>query len=419
MVDSPSQSGRRLVVSFQLLRKSRDGPAVQNPVIVSACRTPIGKFGKSLVGVRAPLLGASVVQEAIARAGIKPKDVGEVIMGNVISAGLGQNVARQVAIYSGVPVQVGSFSVNKVCGSGMKSVMLGAQAIKAEDQDIVVAGGTENMSDSPYLARKMRWGIRYGDAKLEDAMIVDGLWDVYNDFHMGVTGERIAKKFGVTRKEADNYAFESHMKAAKAQKAGRFAEEIVPVAVGKGKEKTTFASDECVRFDTNLEELAKLKPAFAPDGILTAGNSSALSDGASALVVASEKTAKERKLKPLVRIVGYATGGCKPEDVMEAPIPTVKALMKKTGFSIDDFDLVEYNEAYSTSSIVVRDELGIPEERLNVSGGAIALGHPLGCSGARILTTLIHEMMRTGKRRGLATLCMGGGNALAMVIEHC
>ncbi len=392
---------------------------MQNPVIVSACRTPIGKFGKSLVGVHASRLGASVVREAVARAGIKPKDVGEVIIGNVISAGLGQNVARQAAIYAGVPFQVGSFSVNKVCGSGMKSVMLAAQAIKAEDQEIVLAGGTESMSDAPYLVRQMRWGNRYGDAKLEDAMIVDGLWDVYNEFHMGMTGERIAKKYGVTRRQADEYAFESHMKGAKAQKAGRFAEEIVPVEVEREGESKSFASDECIRFDTNLEKLAKLKPAFAPDGILTAGNSSQLSDGASALVVTSEKEAKRRKLRPLVRIVAYAAGGSKPEDVMEAPIPTVKALMKRTGFSIDDFDLVEYNEAYSTSSIVVRDELGIPEEKFNVNGGAVALGHPIGCSGARILTTLIYEMMRTGKRRGLATLCMGGGNALAMVIERC
>jgi acetyl-CoA C-acetyltransferase len=392
---------------------------VQNPVIVSACRTPIGKFGKSLVGVHASRLGATVVREAVARAGIKPKDVGEVIIGNVISAGLGQNVARQAAIYAGIPVQVGSISVNKVCGSGMKSVMLAAQAIKAEDQEIVLAGGTENMSDAPYLVRELRWGNRYGDTKLEDSMIVDGLWDVYNDFHMGMTGERIAKKYGVTRRQADEYAFESHMKAAKAQKAGRFAEEIVPVEVESQGQKATFASDECIRFDTNLEKLSKLKPAFAPNGILTAGNSSQLSDGASALVVTSERAAKRRKLKPLVRVVAYAAGGSKPEDVMEAPIPTVKSLLKKTGFSVEDFELVEYNEAYSASSIVVRDELGIPEEKFNVNGGAVALGHPIGCSGARILTTLIYEMVRTGKNRGLATLCMGGGNALAMVIERC
>jgi len=392
---------------------------VQTPVIVSACRTPIGKFGKSLVGVHASRLGAVVVREAVARAGVKPKDVGEVIIGNVISAGLGQNVARQVAIYAGVPVQVGSMSVNMVCGSGMKAVMLAAQAIRAEDQEIVLAGGTENMSDSPYLVRKLRWGNRYGDAKLEDSMIVDGLWDVYNGFHMGMTGERIAKKYGVTRRQADEYAFESQMKAAKAHKAGKFAEETVPVEVEDGAEPTRFASDECIRSDTTLEKLAKLKPAFAPNGILTAGNSSQLSDGASAVVVVSEEAAQRRRLKPLARIVAYGAGGARPEDVMEAPIPTVKALLKKTGFSIDDFDLVEYNEAYSASSIVVRDELGIPEEKFNVNGGAVALGHPIGCSGARILTTLIYEMTRTGKKRGLATLCMGGGNALAMIIERC
>lgn len=392
---------------------------METPVIVSACRTPIGKFGKSLVDVHASRLGAAVVREAIARAGIKPRDVDEVFMGNVISAGLGQNVARQVAIYSGVPVQVGSVSVNMVCGSGMKAVMMAAQAIKAGDEELAVAGGTENMSAAPYLVRRMRWGNRYGDAKLEDAMISDGLWDVYNEFHMGMTGERIAKKYGVTRRQADEYAFESHMKAAKAQKAGRFAEETVPVEVDSGGEETRFASDECIRFDTTLEKLAKLKPVFAPQGILTAGNSSQLSDGASALVVTNERAAKRRKLRPLMRIVGYAAGGSKPEDVMEAPISTVKALFKKTGFAIDDMDIVEYNEAYSTSSIVVRDELGVPEEKFNVNGGAVALGHPIGCSGARILTTLTYEMMRTGKKRGLATLCMGGGNALAMVIERC
>jgi len=391
---------------------------VKTPVIVSACRTPVGKFGRSLVGVHASRLGAAVVKEAIARAGLKPKDVGEVIIGNVISAGLGQNVARQVSIYAGVPVQVGSMSANMVCGSGMKSVMLAAQAIKAEDQEFVVAGGTENMSDSPYLVRQMRWGNRYGDTKLEDAMIVDGLWDVYNHFHMGMTGERIARKFGVTRKQADDYAYESHTRAAKAQKAGRFDDEIVPVEVERDGKKTRFALDECIRADTTMEKLARLRPAFAPDGILTAGNSSQLSDGASALVVTSEDTAKRMRLRPLAEVVAYAAGGAKPEDVMEAPIPTVKALLRKTGLSIDDIDLVEYNEAYSASSIVVRDELGVPEEKFNVNGGAVALGHPIGCSGARILTTLIYELKRTGKKRGLATLCLGGGNALAMIIER-
>jgi acetyl-CoA C-acetyltransferase len=390
---------------------------LQTPVIVSACRTPIGKFGKSLVGVGAARLGAAVVKEAVSRAGIKPKDVGDVIIGNVISAGLGQNVARQAAIYAGIPVDVGSISVNMVCGSGMRSTMLAAQAIRAGDQEVVVAGGTENMSNAPYLAREMRWGRRYGDAKLEDAILLDGLWDVYNEFQMGMTGERIAKKYGVTRKHADEYAYESHMKAAKAQRAGRFREEIVPVEFDRDGLKEAFVRDECIRPDTTIEKLSRLKPAFAADGVLTAGNSSQLSDGASALVLTSEEAAKKMRLKPLARVVAYGTGGTKPEDVMEAPIPTVRALLKKTGLSIDDIDLVEHNEAYSTASIVVREKLGIPEERFNVNGGAVALGHPLGCSGARILTTLIYELKRRGKRRGLATLCMGGGNGLAIVIE--
>jgi len=379
----------------------------------------VGKFGKSLVGVGAARLGAAVVKEAVERAGIKPKDVGEVILGNVISAGLGQNVARQAAIYAGIPVHVGSLSTNMVCGSGMKSVMLAAQAIRAGDQEFVVAGGTENMSRAPYLARDVRWGRRYGDAKLEDAILLDGLWDVYNEFQMGMTGERIAKKYGVTRKQADEYAYESHMKAAKAQRAGRFRDEIVPVKAEREGREEPFALDECIRADTTIDKLSRLKPAFAPNGILTAGNSSQLSDGASALVVASEEAAKRMKLEPLARVVAYETGGTRPEDVMEAPIPTVKALLKKTGLSIGDVDLLEHNEAYSTASIVVREKLGVPEEKFNVNGGAVALGHPLGCSGARILTTLIYEMRRRGKRRGLATLCMGGGNALAMIIESC
>ena len=390
---------------------------MQNPVIVSACRTPIGKFGKGLVGVGAGKLGACAVKGAIARAGLEAEDVGEVIIGNVISAGLGQNIARQVAIYAGVPVQVGSFGVNMVCGSGMRSAMLAAQAIRAGDQHIVVAGGTENMSNAPYLAREMRWGKRYGDARLEDSILLDGLWDVYNEFQMGMTGERVATKYGVTRRQADEYAYESHMKAAKAQRAGRFMEEIVPVEVEREGGKEAFASDECIRADTTIEKLSRLKPAFTPRGILTAGNSSQISDGASALVLTSEQAAKKMRLRPLAEVVACATGGTKPEDVMEAPIATVRALLKKNGLSIDDIDLVEHNEAYSTASIVVRDALGVPEKKFNVNGGAVALGHPLGCSGARILTTLIHEMKRRKSRRGLATLCMGGGNGLAMLIE--
>lgn len=389
---------------------------METPVIVSACRTPIGKFGRSLVGVHASRLGAAVVREAIARAGIRPADVDEVMMGNVISAGLGQNVARQSAIYAGVPVSVGSMSVNKVCGSGLKSVILAAQSIKAGDNDLVVAGGTESMSNAPYLSRGSRWGTRYGDSKLEDAMLVDGLWDAYNDYQMGMTGERVAKKHGVTRSQADEYAYASHRRAARALREGRLSAETVPVETAAG---VKFEADECVRPDTSMEALSRLKPAFTPKGILTAGNSSQLSDGASALVVAGESEAERLGLKPLARVLAYETGGTRPEDVMEAPIPTVKSLLRRARVSMDEVDLVEHNEAYATASIVVRDSLEVPEGRFNVNGGAIALGHPLGCSGARILTTLVYEMSRAGKRRGLATLCMGGGNALAMLIERC
>jgi acetyl-CoA C-acetyltransferase len=388
------------------------------PVILSACRTPIGKFGKSLVRVSAARLGEVVVREAIARGGLQPGDIEEVIAGNVISAGAGQNLARQAAIYAGVPVTVGAFTINKVCGSGLKAVMLAAQAIKAGDADVLVAAGMESMSNAPYIVKDMRWGVKYGDSRLIDSMINDGLWDVYNNYHMGMTGERIAEKFHVSREEADRFSYSSQMKAADAQKEGRFADEIVGVRIdGGSKGAELLEQDECIRADTTVDGLAKLKPAFKPGGVLTAGNSSQLSDGASAVVVASEEKAERMKLRPLARVVGYHTGGTEPADIMEAPIPTVKALLEKTAMSVDEIDLFEHNEAYSVASIVVRDELGIPEEKFNVNGGAIALGHPIGASGARVLTTLIYELKRRGKKRGLATLCLGGGNAVAMIIE--
>jgi acetyl-CoA C-acetyltransferase len=389
-----------------------------DPVILAACRTAIGKFGRSLVGVSAPRLGSVVLREALGRAEVPARAVNEVIMGNVISAGLGQNPARQSAIHAGIPVSTGSLTVNKVCGSGLKAIMLAAQAIKAGDADMIVAGGMENMSNSPYLVRNLRWGLKYGDARLVDSMINDGLWDAYKDFHMGVTGERIAKKFGITRRQADEYSYESHMKAAAAQREGRFDKEIVKVEIKRESgEVDVFEEDECVRTDTTIEKLAKLKPVFKPDGILTAGNSSQLSDGASAVVVTSEEIASSRGLRPMARIVSYNTGGLKPEDVMEAPIPTVKALLRKTEMKIDDIDLFEHNEAYSTASIAVRQRLGVDAERFNVNGGAIALGHPIGCSGARVLTTLLFALAQRGKKRGLATLCLGGGNAVAMIVE--
>jgi acetyl-CoA C-acetyltransferase len=389
------------------------------PVILSACRTPIGKFGKSLVGVSAPRLGAVVIREALRRAKASPSRAEEVIMGNVISAGLGQNPARQAAIFGKVPYSAGALTVNKVCGSGLKAVMIAAQAVKAGDCDLVVAGGMESMSNAPYLVKNLRWGLKYGDARLMDSMILDGLWEVYNDYHMGITGELVAKRYGITRRDADEFACESHAKAARASKAGLFEEEKVTVDIERENGQTTrFNDDECVRPDTTMEKLAALKPVFKPGGILTAGNSSQLSDGAAAVVVASEEAADRLGVKPLARIVAYGMGGVEPSRVMEAPIPTTKAVLKKAGMSVSDIDFFEHNEAYATASIAVRNVLGVDESRFNVNGGAVALGHPIGCSGARVLATLIYQLKRSGKNNGLATLCLGGGNAVTMVIDR-
>jgi len=389
------------------------------PVIISACRTPIGKFGRSLVGVSAPKLGGLVIQEALKRGRVPADLVDEVIMGNVVSAGLGQNPARQAALNAGVPYGVGAFTVNKVCGSGLKAVMLAAQSVKAGDNDVVVAGGMESMSNAPYLVKGLRWGVKFGDAMLLDGMIVDGLWDAYHDFHMGVTGELVAKKFHIGRKEADEFAFRSHAKAAEATERGDFDREMVKVEIQKEEgDVVELAKDECIRADTTVERLAKLKPVFKAGGVLTAGNSSQLSDGASALVVASEEAADRMGVKPIARVEGYETGGLEPARVMEAPIPTTKALLRRLKMGVDQIDLFEHNEAYSTASIAVRKALGVEEERFNVSGGAVALGHPIGCSGARVLTTLIYGLHRTGGKTGLATLCLGGGNAVSMVVSR-
>jgi acetyl-CoA C-acetyltransferase len=388
------------------------------PVILSACRTPIGKFGKSLVGVSAPKLGALVIEEALKRAGVPGDQVDEVIMGNVVSAGLGQNPARQAAIQGGVPFGAGSVTVNKVCGSGLKAVMLAAQSIKAGDNEVVVAGGMESMSNSPYLAKGVRWGTRLGDARLLDAMIVDGLWDAYHNYHMGITGENIARRFKIGRREADEFSYLSHQKAAKASERGLFDAEIVRVKIEKeGGEVVEFAKDECIRKDTTVEILGRLKPVFKPGGVLTAGNSSQLSDGASALVVASEEAADRLGVRPMAKVLGYWTGGLEPGRVMEAPIPTTRALLRRMKMNIGDIDLVEHNEAYATASIAVRRALGVDDSRFNITGGAVALGHPIGCSGARILTTLIYGLKRERKEMGLATVCLGGGNAVSMIVE--
>ncbi|UCG69905.1 MAG: acetyl-CoA C-acetyltransferase [Thermoplasmata archaeon] len=391
---------------------------MKDVVIVGAARTAIGRFNGTLRDFSAPKLGAISIQEAMKRAGIQGDSVDEVIMGNVISAGLGQNPARQALIHAGLPPDIGAVTVNKVCGSGLKSVMMAASAVKAEDADLIVAGGMENMNLGPYLLDKARYGYRLGEGRLIDAMVFDGLWDIYNDFHMGITGEIIAEKFNVTREDADKLALRSHELAAKAISEGKFTEEIVPVSVPqRKKDPIEFDTDEGVRADSTLEKLANLKPAFKKDGLVTAGNASQISDGGAAVIVTSREKAEELGCKPMAKIIDYNTGGLAPELVMEAPIPTVRALMEKTGFGVDDIDLFEHNEAFASASVAVKKELAIPDEKFNVHGGAVALGHPIGCSGTRVLITLLYALKQRGLKRGLATLCLGGGNAVAMIVE--
>jgi acetyl-CoA C-acetyltransferase len=388
-------------------------------VIVSACRTPIGRFQGKLAGFRAPELGAIAIKEAVHRAGIKPEDVQEVIFGTVLQAGMGQNPARQAAIAAGIPVTVGSMTINKVCGSGLKSVALAAQAIRAGDADVIVAGGQESMTNAPYLMPGARDGMRLGHGKLLDSMVHDGLWDIYNDFHMGATGDLVAERCAVTRDDQDRFAAESHRRAAAAQASGAFKAEIVPVQIkGKKGDVTVVDVDEGVRADSTVEALAKMRPAFGEKGTVTAGNASQISDGASALVVMSDAEAKKRGLKPLARITGYATGGTEPKWVMMAPIYAVQNLEKKTGAKVGAFDLVEVNEAFSSAACAVGKELKLDPARTNVNGGAVALGHPIGASGARILTTLLYAMGARGAKKGLATLCLGGGNAVALSVER-
>ncbi len=386
--------------------------------IVSAARTAIGTFGGSLKDIHVVDLGALVIKEVIRRAGIQPEQVEEVIMGHVLTGGMGMNTARQAALRAGLPDTTPAFAVNKVCGSGLKSVALAAQAVNLGDAEIVVAGGMESMSTASYVLPSARWGGRMGHGQILDTMILDGLTCAMAQCHMGITAENVAAKYGISREEQDAFALESHTRVMKAQGAGRLREEIVPLEVERDGERVTFDRDEGVRPDTSIERLARLKPVFTGDGTVTAGNASQLSDGASALVVMREDAAEERGIAPLARVVDYAVGGVKPEDVMEAPIPTVRKLLGKTRLTIDDFDLVEHNEAYASASLAVSKALDIPREKLNVHGGAVALGHPIGCSGARIVTTLVHAMRTRGSDRGLATLCLGGGNGMAMVLER-
>ncbi len=390
---------------------------MSQPVIASATRTAIGKFGGALKDIGAPRLGAVAVKEAVRRAGIEPGEVEECIMGNVLSAGLGQNPGRQAALWAGLPDSVSALTINKVCGSGMKAVMLASDAILAGREKIIVAGGMENMSNAPFLLEKARFGYKLFDSKLVDSMVRDGLWDVFNDFHMGNTGEIVAQKHGITRLEADEFSCGSHKKAIAAIKSGAFRDETVDVEIPSKKGNIIFSTDEGPREDTSIESLAKLKPVFRNDGILTAGNSSSINDGASALVIMDGDVASEKGITPLARIVDYVTTGTKPELLMEAPIDAARRLLERNKLTIKDIDLFEHNEAFSTASVAIMRVLDIPQDRFNVNGGAVALGHPIGCSGARVLTTLVYAMKKHDAHRGLATLCLGGGNAVGMLIE--
>ncbi|MFX0092611.1 MAG: thiolase family protein [Candidatus Hodarchaeota archaeon] len=388
---------------------------MRKAVIVSAVRTAIGRYGSMLASFRAPELGAIVIREVVKRATLEASDIQEVIMGNVLSAGLGQAPARQAAIRADIPVEVGALTINKVCGSGLKAVVLAAQAIKLGEADFIVAGGMESMSNAPYLVPKARFGYRMGDGKLIDAMQLDGLYDIYNNFAMVETGNIIAERFNLTREEVDAFASRSHDRALASRE--KFKEEIVPIEVPQRKKgPILFDYDEGPR-KSPPEVLAKLRPV-GKGSIVTAANASQLSDGASALVVTSEEKAKEKGLPILATIGDYVTSGTRPEWVMEAPIPGVRKLLERTGLTIKDFNLVEHNEAFASASVAIQKDLSIPDDIFNINGGAVALGHPIGCSGARILTTLLYEMKRRNDKRGLATICLGGGNAVSMIVER-
>lgn len=395
---------------------------MKDVVIVGAARTAIGTFGGTLKDVPARTLGAVVIREAIKRAGIKADQVEEVIMGDVLQGGLGQNVARQMSLDAGVPKEVPAMTINKVCGSGLRAVELAAQIIKAGDADIIVAGGAENMSATAYALPKARWGARMFDGKMVDMMVNDGLWDAFNNYHMGMTAENVAEQWGLTREELDEFALKSQQKAEAAIKGGKFKDEIVPVEVPQRKgDPIVFDTDEHPKFGSTIEKMAKLKPAFKKDGgIVTAANASGINDSGAAVVVMSADKAKELGLKPLVKIVSYASAGVDPKIMGVGPVPASKKALEKAGLSIADMDLYEANEAFAAQSVAVGKELGFDPEKLNVNGGAIALGHPIGASGCRILITLIYEMLRRDDaNKGLATLCIGGGMGTAVVVEKC
>lgn len=390
-------------------------------VIASACRTAIGKFGGTLSTVPARTLGATVIKEAVARAGIKPEDVDHVYMGCVIQAGQGQNVARQASLDAGLPIETPAVTVNVVCGSGLNAVNMAAQMIMAGDADVVVAGGTENMDMAPFAMQQGRYGYRMGSpmgkSELVDTMVNDALWDAFNNYHMGITAENVAEQWGITREELDEFSANSQQKAAAAIESGAFKDEIVPVVVKQRKSEIVFDTDEGPRPGTTAEGLARLRPAFKKDGIVTAGNSSAINDGAAALVVMSEEKAAELGVTPLATFVGGALAGVDPSIMGTGPIAAVRKVCEKTGYKVEDFDLIEANEAFAAQSIAVARDLNFDPEKLNVNGGAIALGHPVGASGARILVTLLYAMKARGAHKGIATLCIGGGMGCATIVE--
>ena len=391
---------------------------MKDVVIASIVRTPVGTFGGALKDVSAVDLGVIVVREAVKRAGLSPQQVENVILGNVLQAGLGQNTARQVLIHAGIPHEVPAMTINKVCASGLRSISMAAQIIKAGDAEIIVAGGIENMSASPFALPKARWGYRMGDDKIVDIMIKDGLWDAFNQYHMGITAENVAERWKLTREELDQFSLASQTKAEAAIKSGRFKDEIVPVVIKDKKGERIFDTDEHPRFGTTLEALSKLKPSFKKDGMVTAGNASGINDGAAAAVVMSADKAKELGIKPLCRIVSYASAGVDPAIMGTGPIPASRKALAKAGWKVQDLDLIEANEAFASQAVVVNKEMGWDISRVNVNGGAIAIGHPIGASGARILTTLIHEMIKRDARKGIATLCIGGGQGCAVTVER-
>lgn len=388
-------------------------------VIVSAVRTPIGAYGGKFKDVSAVQLGTIVAKEVLRRVNVDPSLVEEVIFGNVLGAGLGQNVARQVAVHAGIPIEVPSFTVNKVCGSGLKTVALAAQAIKAGEADIILAGGTENMSQAPYLLKSARWGQRMGDGVIEDYMVKDGLWDVFNDYHMGKTAENIVEKYALTREEQDQLAVTSQNKAEAAIKAGRFVDEIVPVSIPQRKgDPIIVDTDEFPRFGATIDGFTKLRPAFDRNGSVTAASSSGINDGAAALLIMSREKADELGLKPLATIASYASAGVDPSIMGTGPIPATRKALEKANMKVEDLDLIEANEAFAAQALSVIKDLNLNTDIINVNGGAIALGHPIGASGARILVTLLHEMEKRDSKNGLATLCIGGGQGIAMVVKR-